>query len=82
MGSGIYSVAGEVDQKNIDYWCAQCKYPTEGTRCTKKENIQECFDLPNANTWHRKHQCPFVHNGQECICNQVKHLDKIKERRE
>ena len=62
-----------VPQRDIDFWCRQCQFSfaTDGKRCRSKTLIQRCWNnsTSNANEWHRQHECPFIHQGQECRCN-------------
>jgi len=64
----------EVEQKHIDYWCNLCQYPDIEGKCKTKEQIQLCWDTTQAggNRWHNKCECPFVHRGLECHCNDFK----------
>lgn len=76
----------EVDQKAIDYWCQQCQFPYGESKCQSKELIQRCwFELhgiaqtldvgSEAHIWHLQHECPFVHQGERCRCNDFKTVE-------
>ena len=67
-----------VPQRDIDFWCRECQYSLaqDGKQCRSKSLIQRCWNgsggkgfTVNANEWHRQHECPFIHQGQECRCN-------------
>lgn len=62
-----------VSQKNIDFWCRECEFSLakDGKRCRSKTLIQKCWNESTsiASEWHRQHECPFIHQGQECRCN-------------
>ena len=62
-----------VPQRYINFWCRECQFSlaTDGKRCSSKALIQQCWNTPTAtaNKWHRQHECPFIHQGQECRCN-------------
>jgi len=63
-----------VPQGSIDFWCKECQYSfaKDHKRCRSKALIQECWNKngrSTANEWHRQHECPFIHQGQECRCN-------------
>lgn len=66
----------EVKQKDIDYWCNQCQFPLVGGNqgCMDNEKaIQQCWnDFTTAGEWHKQHECPFIHRGLECRCNDFK----------
>ena len=63
----------EVSQKYVDFWCRECQFSfaKDGKRCQSKALIQRCWNVSTAtaNEWHRQHECPFIHLGQECRCN-------------
>ena len=66
-----YGIRKEVPQKDIDFWCRECEFSLakDKKRCRSKAFIQKCWNVKNANEWHRQHECPFIHQGQECRCN-------------
>lgn len=75
MATGIYRddiINGleEIPQKDIDFWCGLCQFSLESPECSK-ESIQICWDKVGASAgeWHRQHECPFIHLGQSCRCN-------------
>lgn len=70
----------EVPQRDIDYWCGQCQFPYGLERCRDKALIQRCWlelqaiaatlkQPSEAYIWHLQHECPFVHKGERCRCN-------------
>ena len=68
-----------VSQSNIDYWCRECQYSfaKDKKRCRSKALIQRCWNETSKSTaseWHRQHECPFIHLGQECRCNDYPHI--------
>ena len=92
MSTGIYreSPIGEqeeVEQEYIDYWCKLCQFPYEEeeiggswvkVKCRSKELIQQCWDDSEAiaHKWHIRHECPFVHKGESCRCNDFKNIEE------
>lgn len=67
-----------VPQRVIDFWCRECQYSfaKDKKRCRSKTLIQRCWNEAksltgenSAGEWHRQHECPFIHQGQECRCN-------------
>ena len=67
-----------VPQQDIDFWCQECQFSLakDHKRCRSKSLIQQCWieskSLTGENSageWHRQHECPFIHQGQECRCN-------------
>ena len=69
-----------VPQRDIDFWCRECQFSfaKNKKRCRSKTLIQKCWNgIDNrrnsngamASEWHRQHECPFIHQGQECRCN-------------
>jgi len=62
-----------VPQSDIDLWCQECQFSfaKDGKQCRSKALIQKCWNISTAtaNEWHRQHECPFIHQGQECRCN-------------
>ena len=76
MTTGIYrqDVVGrqvEVPQEHIDAWCKLCQFPLELGGCHSTESIQACWNECGSigGVWHIQHECPFLHIGQECQCN-------------
>ena len=63
----------EVPKEHIDFWCQLCQFSLakDKKRCRSKALIQRCWNESNAiaGEWHRQHECPFIHLGQECRCN-------------
>ena len=63
----------EVPQKHIDFWCRECQFSLakDKKQCRSKSLIQKCWNGSNSNAgqWHRQHECPFIHQGKECRCN-------------
>lgn len=79
MATGIYNMGmfgrEEVPQKDIDFWCDMCQFPLNpDSRCTDKDMIQSCWSETGAvaGVWHILHECPFIHQTQECRCNDYK----------
>ncbi len=74
-----------VPQKDIDFWCDLCQFPTFATtgqtKCTESRQIQRCWDADNAiaGEWHKRHECPFIHQGQKCRCNDYASIQKAFE---
>ena len=61
-----------VPQRDIDFWCRECQFSLakDKKRCKSKALIQRCWnEAKNGGEWHRQHECPFIHQGQECRCN-------------
>ena len=92
MGTGIYhrNLLGEleeVDQGYIDFWCGQCQFPYGLEKCRDKKLIQRCWyelyaiaitlQAPSeAHVWHLQHECPFIHKGERCHCNDYKTIEE------
>ncbi len=81
MSTGIFRTnpigqLEEVPQKDIDFWCSQCQFPLRLGGCSTSELIQQCWDEGGAvaHKWHLQHECPFVHSGQSCRCNDFKNI--------
>jgi len=73
MTTGIFTQFGaEVSQKDIDYWCSSCQFPREDGKCKQTASIRACWSYASAGQWHLAHECPFVHIGQKCRCNDFK----------
>jgi len=76
-----------VPQKDIDFWCSLCQFPfpVNGQKCKiqllSQFLIQKCWDDTNAiaGEWHKQHECPFIHQGQECKCNYSDSIEKAFE---
>lgn len=73
----------EVKQEWIDEWCRQCQFPYGQEKCSDPELVQMCwFGLQGmartlgisaeAHIWHLQHECPFIHTGVKCRCNDFK----------
>ncbi len=60
-----------VPQRDMDFWCRECQFSfaKDKKRCRSKTLIQRCWNVKNAGEWHRQHECPFIHQGRECRCN-------------
>ena len=61
-----------LSQDAIDYWCRECQFSLakDEKRCRSKALIQRCWnERTTASEWHRQHECPFIHQGQECRCD-------------
>ena len=86
MTTKIYRDAFDGSRRNfrsthITYWCGHCYYPLTGTeeRCKSPELLQQCWDMGlSANQWHLRHECPFVHQGLECRCNDFPSIEKAQ----
>jgi len=81
MSSGVFrrNILGELEeipQDQIDYWCKLCQFPLVEGKCKDKALIQQCWDEGGAvaGKWHLQHDCPFVHKGQPCRCNDFKSI--------
>jgi hypothetical protein len=77
----------EVKQEHIDYWCNQCQFPYGAERCQDKNLIQRCWNEhqaiaetlnveSEAHIWHLQHECPFIHQGTQCRCNEFKTIEE------
>ncbi len=68
----------EVPQEDIEFWCSECQFPYGSKRCQEKRLIQKCWDKSEAiaSKWHLQHECPFVHKGEKCHCNNFKTIEK------
>ena len=82
MSTGIYkrNILGELEeiaQEHINYWCQLCQFPLGLERCRDKALIQKCWDESRsvASKWHIQHECPFIHKGQTCRCNDFKTIE-------
>ena len=66
----------EVGAKHIKSWCDICQYPPGLAKCRTEEQIQLCWDTTQAmgGRWHKKCECPFLHRGLECHCNDFKNI--------
>jgi len=73
----------EVKQEHIDAWCRECRFSFDLEKCQDKVLIQKCwFEVQSiastlqvdseAHIWHLQHECPFIHNGERCHCNDFK----------
>ena len=90
MTTGVYrdnplGIQEEVPQKDIDFWCNLCQFPTfianeTGLtyKCTEPWQIQRCWDKTGAiaGEWHKQHECPFIHLNQPCRCNDFKSIEE------
>lgn len=92
MSTGIFkwNMLGqleEVEQKYIDHWCGQCQFPYGEGKCQTKELIQRCWFEhqamaatlnveSEAHVWHLQHECPFIHKGLACRCNDFKTVEQ------
>lgn len=92
MGTGIYkhNIIGELEevkQEQIDAWCQLCQFPYDEeeidgkwvkVKCKRKELIQQCWDDCGAivGNWHKQHECPFIHQGKPCRCNEFKTIEE------
>lgn len=80
MGTGIFkdSILGreEIPQRDLDYWCRLCQFPTVEGKCKDMSDIQKCWDETQAkgSLWHLLHECPFHHQDRVCICNEFKNI--------
>ena len=84
----VFGELEEVKQEHIDAWCEQCQFPySEPRRCQGRDLKQRCwFELQGiastlnvgseAHVWHLQHECPFVHQGQKCRCNDFKTVEE------
>ena len=76
----------QVKQEDIDHWCAQCQFPYGEGRCQSRDLIQRCWNelqgiaytlhvQSETHIWHLQHECPFVHQGLACQCNDFKSIE-------
>ena len=72
----IFGERIEIEQSSIDFWCEQCQFSYDSERCKEKSLIQECWDESESigGKWHLQHECPFVHKGEVCRCNDFKNI--------
>lgn len=82
----IFGELEEVPQKYIDAWCKQCQFPYGVEKCQSRELIQRCwFELQaiawtlkvdsEAHIWHLLHECPFIHKGEPCRCDDFRTIE-------
>lgn len=80
MGTRIYrsGILGsvEVDQSSLDFWCNLCQFPIQLKKCQDRVLIQMCWDHSEskAGKWHQQRECPFIHKGQRCRCNDFRSI--------
>lgn len=85
----IFGELEEIKPEHIHYWCAECQFPygDEGRKCQGRLLIQRCwFELQaiastlkvesEANIWHLQHECPYIHKGLPCKCNDFKTVEE------
>ena len=77
---------GEVEQKHINAWCDHCQFPYQEPWCLIP-NIQRCWNESygiavtlaegkQGHIWHLQHECPFVHKGEACRCNDFREIEE------
>lgn len=91
MSSGIFkrNIFGELEEvkpEHVRAWCEQCQFPYGDRRCQGRDLIQRCwFELQaiattlkidsEAHIWHLQHECPYIHRGLPCRCNDFKTVE-------
>lgn len=60
-----------VEPEHVKAWCKECQFPYTEGGCKTRGDIQKCWDVSEAiaGKWHLQHECPFVHKGEKCRCN-------------
>jgi len=92
MRTGVFHMnfRGEVEelrQEHIDQRCDSCQFPYGNERCAERELIQRCwnelqgismtiFPKSESHVWHLQHECPYVHLGKKCACNDFKTIEE------
>jgi len=82
----VFGELEEVKQEYVDAWCAQCQFPYGRQKCQGRDLKQRCwFELQGiastlnidseAHVWHLQHECPYVHQGLPCKCNDFKTVE-------
>lgn len=79
----------EVQQEHIHAWCEQCQfsYYRERRKCQGRLLIQRCWYelqaiastlniVSEAHIWHLQHECPYIHTGLPCRCNDFKTVEE------
>lgn len=85
----VFGELEEVKPEHIRDWCEQCQFPYGDGRkkCQGRLLIQRCwYELQaiaitlkvgsEAHIWHLQHECPGIHTGLPCKCNDFKAIEE------